>query len=303
MTDGKVATHISRGAPYNRRMECVAGKGTANKGVRASLSRLLCGLLIGVACVMPGVSGGVLAAGFGLYLPMLDAVTHLFRTPRKSMQLLLPLGAGILTGVFLGAALMSAVLDRWYTPCVLLFLGMVLGGVPSLVRDANRSGFRGSYAAALLLGAAAASFLLLWRTDGAVQADALAWWQALLAGGVAACGTVIPGVSMTCILLLLGWYAPLLQAVAGPEHATLTLALMGALAAGIPLIFAVRHVFVRFYGQASYAVLGFLLVTVGLSFPLPLSGVKEQAALLLLPVGFCITWGLSRITGRVETSV
>ncbi len=245
---------------------------------------------------MPGVSGGVMAASFGVYLPMLEALTSLFSEPKKSLKLLAPLGAGMLTGVFLGAIVLAQLLARWYTPCVLLFIGLVLGGVPSLVREANRGGFHGSYAAALLLGAGAASFLLLLRSDTA-QAEQLLWWQALLTGGIVACGTIIPGVSMTCILLLMGWYAPFMQAVAEPQLLTLVYAALGALAVGVPLIGVVKHLFVRHFGLASYTVLGFLVVTVGLSFPLPLSGVAEQTALLLLPVGFLLSILLSRVMG------
>ena len=64
----------------------------------------LAGILIGIACILPGASGGVIAVSFGLYRPMLDAIMHFFRSPRQHLRLLLPLGAGIGAGIMLGAA-------------------------------------------------------------------------------------------------------------------------------------------------------------------------------------------------------
>ena len=93
---------------------------------------VLAGLLMGIGCVLPGVSGGVMAVSFGLYRPMLDAVLGIFHDTRRKLVFLAPLALGGAAGLLLGARGLGAAMRLYEKPMLCLFTGFILGGVPAL---------------------------------------------------------------------------------------------------------------------------------------------------------------------------
>lgn len=246
------------------------------------------GLLIGLACIMPGVSGGVMAVSFGVYQPVLESVTNFFVTPRKSIAFLLPYLLGVAVGIFLGAMVLSHVLSRFYVQAVCLFAGLVMGGVPSFLREANSTGFQARYLVALLGGAALASCMMLLDTGVSSQSvravEALLWWQAVLTGGIVAFGTIIPGISMSFILMILGWYEPMLAAIARLCVPTVICIALGALPVAIACMQVMVRLFRKYSGYTHYGVLGFLSISMILAFP-DLPGYPDVLPCLLLIAG------------------
>ena len=100
----------------------------------------LAGLLMGIGCVLPGVSGGVMAVSFGLYRPMLDAVLGIFHDTRRKLVFLAPLAVGGAAGLLLGARGLGAAMRLYEKPMLCLFTGFILGGVPDLLAEAEEDG-------------------------------------------------------------------------------------------------------------------------------------------------------------------
>ena len=101
---------------------------------------VLAGLLMGIGCVLPGVSGGVMAVSFGLYRPMLDAVLGIFHDTRRKLVFLAPLALGGAAGLLLGARGLGAAMRLYEKPMLCLFTGFILGGVPDLLAEAEEDG-------------------------------------------------------------------------------------------------------------------------------------------------------------------
>lgn len=233
------------------------------------LLHVLVGAVIGIGGILPGVSGGVMAVSLGLYKPMIDALAGFFKSPKKSFLFLLPIIIGSALGFLLGAAVLSRVMERWYTQVMWLFLGLVAGGLPSYIKEANGRGFKRRYLIATVFGAALASLMLLLRdTDPhAAEAAALTPLMALASGAVVSVGAVIPGVSTSFILMYLGWYRAMMDAFAGMEVVTVIFVGIGAAGCFAATVRTARWLFDRFHGWAYYAVLGFLIVSAALIFP------------------------------------
>ena len=102
---------------------------------------VLAGLLMGIGCVLPGVSGGVMAVSFGLYRPMLDAVLGIFHDTRRKLLFLAPLALGGAAGLLLGARCLGTAMRLYEKPMLCLFTGFILGGVPDL-RPSSPAGRR-----------------------------------------------------------------------------------------------------------------------------------------------------------------
>lgn len=228
----------------------------------------LAGLLIGIGCVLPGVSGGVMAVSFGLYRPMLDAVLGIFHDTRRKLLFLAPLALGGAAGLLLGARCLGTAMRLYEKPMLCLFTGFILGGVPDLLAEAEAGGrFRRRWLGALAGGVLLALPMALLRAQGVERALSLTPLQALAVGLAEGVGTVVPGLSTSFLLMNLGWYQAYLDALAHPQAGVLGLVALGFAASALASMKAVQWLFDHARGYAYYAVLGFLLVSVGLVFP------------------------------------
>lgn len=263
----------------------------------SALSKLLAGVLIGVGCILPGASGGVIAVSFGLYRPMLDAVLHFFQAPKRHARFLLPLGLGIGAGIVAGAVGLSGAMAHCERLMLFLFTGLILGGVPDLLVEAQQQeAFRPSWLLSLAAGVLTALPLCMLGGAGtAVQR--LSALQAFLTGVLEGVGTVVPGVSTSFVLIRLGWYQAYLSAVSGLDIARLAPIVCGFALSAFACMKGVQTLFERQPGHACCAVLGFLLVSVALVFPGFTRSRAFWAQLGMLVIGATAV----RLLGQLET--
>ena len=102
------------------------------------LRRMAAGCLVGVGCVLPGVSGGVMAVSFGLYRPMLDALLDFFHDTKTKLRFLFPLAVGGAAGMLLGAKGLATLMASHETLMLFLFCGFILGGLPELWKEVKQ---------------------------------------------------------------------------------------------------------------------------------------------------------------------
>lgn len=230
------------------------------------LRRIIAGVLIGIACVLPGVSGGVLAMSLGLYRPALDAVLHLFQHPKENLRFLLPLALGGGVGVLVGARGLAVAMSRYESLMLFLFIGFLLGGVPDLWREARADRrFRTRQLLWLLLGVALALPLVVLGVRQPIAR--LSPLQALTAGLLEGIGTVVPGVSTSFVLIRLGWYQAYLNAMSALAFGDLALIGLGFAVSALACMRGVQWLFDNAPGPVYTAVLGFLLLSIVLVFP------------------------------------
>ncbi len=263
------------------------------------LYRLLCGFLIGVGCILPGVSGGVMAVSFGLYQPMLEAITGFFRDAKKHLIFLLPLGTGGLIGMAFCSGGLARAMNQWETPMLFLFLGLILGSVPALWRNALTHGFRWQYLWALLPGALLLIGMLC--LDEPSQQHSLSPVQWLLTGGVYALGTVIPGLSASFLLIRLGWYRHMLEMLSRVALPESLLFAAGFLIVTLLLLRSVKILFDRYPAYAAFGVLGLLAASVIPAIPALESGAAMLRDLLMLGFGVTVSLLMERLSQKTAS--
>ena len=258
----------------------------------------LAGLLIGIACILPGASGGVLAVAFGLYRPMLDAIMHLMADPKRHLRFLLSLGVWIAGGIVLGAFGLSGAMARHERLMLFLFTGLIAGGIPDLMREAEQNRrFQLRWLLSMAAGVLVALPLCLVRpAEGGI--GQLSHGQAFVTGILEGVGTVIPGISTSIVLLRLGWYQAYLHCVSAVVFPQLLLMGAGFAVSAFACMLAVQRLFERHTGHACYAVLGFLLVSVATVFPGFTPNRDVWAQLGMLVIGITVV----RLMGRLESS-
>lgn len=180
------------------------------------LVKLCKGMLIGMSVVIPGVSGGSMAVSMGIYDQIIDFTTAR-RDSRKKGVGLLPFGIGIILGVLVFAFFIERMFARFPLQTAFLFVGMILGAMPMLLMRVRGQAFRVSHAI-LLLSTITIMVLMPIASKNAGLAltllpDAKHALIALLLGFAAAATLIVPGVSGSMLLILLGYYEPVLQYV------------------------------------------------------------------------------------------
>ena len=185
---------------------------------------ILRGVLIGVANIIPGVSGGTMAVSMGIYDKMIYAVNHIRTEFKKSVLTLLPYGIGMGLGVGLLSFVISFLFEVYPYQTSMAFIGLILGGVPAIWKrvkaSAEGSMPKGTCYYVLMILFFVGILLLEIFGGGkervAVLEPSLMMTLILFLVGVVASATmVIPGVSGSMLLMLLGFYTPILEQIKG----------------------------------------------------------------------------------------
>ncbi len=280
------------------------------------LSDLLKGAAMGVAFIIPGFSGGTVAAVLGIYEKLVDAVTDIFRHFFRSFKILLPIVLGILLGV---AALVFPIqwgMARYPLPTVCLFVGLALGGVPPLgARAGKLNKRRGAlFTVSLILSAALIFLPSTVRSEGFLYSlDPLGYTALCGVGFIASCALVVPGISGSMLLLIMGYYEPILTVVTDLFRGTMaTKGILVLILFGIGLVvgfFFISYVMkwcLKKYPHATYyVVLGFILGSLVAVFALVIRGGVLLSnvwywliSIALLVVGFLVSFIFFRISSK-----
>ncbi len=273
-----------------------------NKETNSFWIRLVQGALIGVVCIIPGASGGVLAVALGLYEPCINAaygfLRHFRTEGKQDFLFLLPLALGGGAGLIGCSFGLEWLLQHVREPFMYALIGMVLGGLPTFFKEANRRGFRPKY-----LAATAVAFLVV---GGAAMADRIATggagltlnsWSAMLSGAIIVAGTMLPGMSTSFFLMMLGLYEPALNALTHFQLDVMCFVAVGGVIGGGLTLLLIRNMLRRFHGYTYYAMLGCLLATLIMIYPGLTARLAVWDALLLL-AGFAATCLLTRIQNK-----
>ena len=173
------------------------------------INQILRGVVIGVANIIPGVSGGTMMVSMGIYDTLIHCITHLFKEFKKSILTLLPYAIGMLVGILALASVISWGLENYPLPTNTLFIGLILGGLSPLLKKIDKKKIN----AAAVIAFIALFALIIWmgfqNKDSIQNADTIEMnavqMLLMVVMGVIASGTmIIPGVSGSLVLMLLG---------------------------------------------------------------------------------------------------
>ncbi|NLW59798.1 MAG: DUF368 domain-containing protein [Firmicutes bacterium] len=266
------------------------------------MKKIMVGLVLGVAWIMPGLSAGVITAATGLYEPIVHALANFPKEYQKSIRLLFPLGLGTGIGLLLFSRALQELLVIAECSVLYLFLGLVAGSIPALFKEANQSGFRKPFFGVALFTfglVVATGYLLpgLSRTGGGTELNGLA---SFLSGAILAFGSIVPGISSSLILMYLGFYDQLLAALTGLKLRILALAGAGFVVIALLMLKLVDYVFRKYRSFAYYGVVGVLFGFMVLTFPGFRPGVALVLDLVLFAAGATLSFGMAYLSAKQQ---
>lgn len=191
------------------------------------------GMMIGIANIMPGVSGGTLAVSMGIYDKLIHCITHILSEFKESMKFLLPIFAGAGIALVALTFVIEALFQYYPIPTNLLFIGLIVGGLPPVITKVKSHKLTFGHILAGLLFFALVVGMAMMGGNGNRQVilnlGIVPMIKLVLVGIIAAATMIIPGVSGSMVLLILGYYQPIIQQITAFCTAVITSDMAGIL--------------------------------------------------------------------------
>ncbi|MCE2708477.1 MAG: DUF368 domain-containing protein [Algoriphagus sp.] len=233
------------------------------------------GIAMGAADIVPGVSGGSIALIAGIYQQLLDSING-FNIQNlsllKSFQIkefytrvngtfLLCLVSGILTSIFSLSGVITYLIDEHPIPLWSFFSGLILVSAFLILKDIAR------WTIGVVIAVAIGTAFAWWVTNLPPTTTPNDYWFTFVAGAIAICAMILPGISGSFVLLILGQYERILQAVLEKDIFTLALFATGCLVGILSFSRVVAFLLRRFHAATIGLLSGFMLGSVNELWP------------------------------------
>jgi putative membrane protein len=235
------------------------------------------GIVLGVAFVIPGVSGGTLAVLLGIYEELIEAASNFYKNMvnfKKYFMYLLPIGLGIIFSVAVFAKLIKFGLEKSPIITILIFLGMIIGGIPALVRNVKGTKINLKDMTLMLVGLIIVISMLIFHKSNSnvvlTNMSITGYITLFLVGAIAAVTMVVPGISGSFTLMLIGYYEPILNLVnditsfknLGPNLILIFIFMLGVFIGIIFISKIIEWCLKHYKRETYYAIIGFVLSSI-----------------------------------------
>jgi len=249
------------------------------------------GILMGISDLIPGVSGGTIAFILGIYDRLLEAISGFFsRNWKKQLGFLVPLGIGIVITLLLFSRVIEYLLEQHHEATQFFFMGLIIGVIPYIMKQAEvKKNFTARHVIILLvIGAALAVTAFIPTEANLAPITSLTvpvFFMLFFSGWLASMAMLLPGISGSFILLLLGVYSTAINALS-----TLNIPIVFAIGAGVIVGFivsskAIQYLLQHFTYVTYAAIIGLIIGSLFVVFP----GFSSDSTTLITSL---VTFGL-----------
>ncbi|MCT4396905.1 DUF368 domain-containing protein [Periweissella beninensis] len=267
--------------------------------------RFIKGLFIALGFILPGISGGVLAAILGIYERLLAFMAHIRQNFSANVRFFLPVGLGGLTGIILLSNPLAYLLSTYQAIVLWGFAGAIIGTIPSLFKaSTTHSRTKGDWLL-LISTTVFGSFFLYNMTSifGTIPINFFAW---ILAGSLLALGIIVPGLSPSNLLLYLGLFNPMLLGFKNGDLGVFIPMALGAVLT-LALLSKLMHFLLQNYHNKVYHfILGIVISSTFLILIPPVAdyqnftGISWGISLLLLGLGISLGYWMSTLEEKYK---
>lgn len=270
------------------------------------IKNIIKGMVMGVANIIPGVSGGTMAVSMGIYDKLIHSVTHLLKEFKESMKFLIPIFLGIGIALVGLSFIIEPAFEHFPLQTNCLFIGLIVGGLPAVIKKVKGKGIKLSYLIPFLVFfAVVVGMAAVGEREGAAADLSFSFGSVIMlfvVGIIASATMVIPGVSGSMMLLLMGYYNPIVAAIKNFVTALVAFDMNGILqgcgilvpmglgiVVGIILIAKlIEIIFEKFPIQAYWAIIGLIVASPFAIFLLGEVGTVTVVSVLVSVVTFAV---------------
>ena len=277
------------------------------------------GALVGVAMIIPGVSGGTLAVLLNIYDKLIGAISNILKDFKGSIKTLLPILLGAVVAVACAYFPLKFALKHAPFPTVMLFAGLMIGSCPKIVKDGIVRGFKPldilSVTLPLLAVIGICFIPNLGSSDLSANMPVYGYFLLIFIGMIASCALVVPGISGSMLLLILGYYNEILDTVSllktdfGHSVLVLFLFAVGIIIGFFSIAKLMKYLLNKFPRATNWAIIGFVIgsipaifITYNNNFPKfvysSLTAPHIAVGCVLCVLGFVATFTLTSFVGH-----
>ena len=269
------------------------------------LVRMIKGMFIGLGVILPGVSGGALAAVFGIYEKMITFLSNIFKDFWKNVGFFIPVGIGAVVSVFALSHPLDYFLKHNKVQVLWCFIGCIVGTMPALWREAGKEGRKKNHVAITIITAIIACIgLLLAREylNVEVPQNTFTW---VIAGAIFAFGFIIPGLSPSNFLMYMNLYEPMNEGIKNIDLSILIPVAIGGIACVLIFAKLIAYILKRAYAPIFHFIFGVVIASTVIILPsfADYSGITITAGVitvLLFLVGAVIGYSMELLDKKFK---
>ena len=269
------------------------------------LLKFVKGVFIGSGFILPGVSGGALAAIFGIYEKIIAFLANITKDFKKNVLYFLPLGIGALSGIFLLAFPIDFLLLHYEVQVLWFFIGCILGTLPALWRQSGLKGRKPSsyiiMTVTIVLGFTFFKFGDQLFGNNLPQ-NFFTW---LLAGSLIGLGMIVPGLSPSNFLLYMGLFRPMTEGIRELDFSIIIPVSAGIAVTVSGLSKIMKIIFKRAYTGLFHFIMGIVIASTVIIIPTDYNYLRFAA--LICPItcglGIALGWWMSNLEKKYEKYV
>lgn len=255
------------------------------------LSNCIKGILIGSGAILPGISSGVLCIIFGIYEKLLDSIINFFKNVRENIRFLFPIIIGVSIGVLIFSNFLNYFLINFPIQTKSIFIGLILGSIPSLLKEANKKSTFKPIFLFYTLFAFIIGFLLVFFENyipNNYKNSAFSFVYLFLSGFIMSVGVIVPGISSTVILMLMGVYNVYLASISTLYFPVLIPMGLGLILGSFIFMKLTNFLLNHFYEKTFFSIIGFSLGSILVLIPDISFGIESIVFFLCILLGFLL---------------
>lgn len=261
------------------------------------VANFLKGMAISISQIIPGVSGGTIAIILGIYDKLLHAVNNIVIDFKNQYKILLEVGVGAIIGIFLFSNIVKNILIEFPVPTSYFFIGVILGGAPLMYKKATDNGFEKKNTMYFVIGLIIVLLMTKDYKDNSIVMTTLTFirfiW--LFVGGViVAIALILPGISGSFMLLILGLYNTVITAVSDFNMLILMPIVLGGICGTLATARIIEILLNRYPQQSYMLIFGFIIGSIFGIFPTYDGVLTTVVGCVLGLVGFGSIYYISR---------
>ena len=227
------------------------------------LSDFFKGIAIGAGAILPGISSGVLCVVFGIYENLLNCILNFFKNIKYNFKFLFPIVLGSIVGIVLFGKLLKYVFYVYPFQTNFIFILLILSSIPELIKKAvSKQPFKYQYLIYLLLSFGFGLFLVYMENKLNTSVSSLhefSFTFLIISGFLMSAGVIIPGVSSTLILMLLGVYDAYLLSISSLYIPFLFPLIIGLVVGSLIWMKIIKYLLDKHYTSSLFCIIGFTL--------------------------------------------
>ena len=257
------------------------------------LSNFTKGIFIGLGAILPGISSGVICMVLGLYEKLLNSVLSFFKDIKGNSKFLFPIASGAIIGIILFSKIILYCFNTIPYQTKSLFIGLLLGSICILVKSNTLNYIRKksnhiSFIICFIIGLGLIYLENFINIEYSYTSTEFKGLFLILSGFLMSLGIIVPGVSSTIILMLLGVYPTYLQSISTLNLNILFPMIIGVGIGSILFMKITQILLNKYHSQTMFGIIGFSLGSVLILFPGYSFNLESIIGLALLLLGFVI---------------